>query len=94
MAVKIPTFNTNQFSFDKETKIFVAEASSLSITPENIIGGIFLKSGLTGVVAEFIYNRGTFSNDYTFLGWVYTATSKCLKRCPNLVDVEIHILND
>jgi hypothetical protein len=85
MALKI-----TQFSFDEETKVYVAEASELGIPPDKVLGTLQIE--FDGFVAEFIYKSTILTT--TLVGWSYRPTSRSVYNRPSLEGCEVHILND
>jgi hypothetical protein len=88
-------FTTGQFLFDKERKIFEAESSKLI---PSIIDkpprSMYIKSDLTGFVAEFIYKNGILNAGNIISGFAYHPTLEALENYSGLFGYEVHIMND
>jgi hypothetical protein len=85
-------FNTSQFHYNKETKVFVADSSELGFPTDRIIGTILVQSRLTGILVKFIYKCVLLNKDNTLFGWSYKPEEQCLEYLPNLSGCEVHIL--
>jgi hypothetical protein len=63
--------STEPFSFDKEAKTLVAEASSLQYVPGLIPMELIIKSHLTGVEKRFVLDKTGMYLDGEVTNWNY-----------------------
>jgi hypothetical protein len=91
MKVTYQILNTKQFTYEKESKRFVAEDSSLKVKLDPKLN---LVSERTGKASQFFF-AGTISdqNDET-IAWVYHPSAESVVKYPGLAGASIHILND
>jgi hypothetical protein len=94
MEYKSHNFNTRQFTYDIENKIFFAKMSDLGIPSiDKALKGILIQSDVTGHIVQFIKKYALMKED-TFMGWIYRATIESLDNYPGLFGVEIHIVDE
>ena len=98
-------FSTKLFSYNKESKGFIAEAYDLCSIRENPFHriysdscdeGITLVSERTGVAADYVIYRTEFSDneDRELLYWTLHPTPSTVRKCPQLRGSYVTIFND
>jgi hypothetical protein len=87
----IQFLNTKQFTYEKQSKRFVAENSSLNTKLDPKLN---LISERTRKISQFFF-AGSISdqNDET-IAWVYYPSAESVVKYPSLAGASIHILND
>ena len=92
-------YSTSKFTFAKDSKRFIAEASELGpnmfeqIYPDACDRGIVLVSERTGAESKWVEDRQLMAGD-ELGGWVLIPTAETLRKVPALRGYEVHILND
>ena len=92
--------STSKFTFAKDSKRFIAEASELGpnmfeqIYPDACDQGIVLVSEKTGVETKWVEDRQLWDWEGELGGWVLIPTAETLRKVPALRGYEVHILND
>ena len=65
-------FNTDQFDYNAQTKMFSAEASQLGLAPGEVLKRLLLTNNKTGATKTFQHVTTTRRND-DLASWVYMA---------------------
>ena len=92
--------STRQFSYNKDTRTFVAEASDLGSDPFQRIyedaadEGVELVSHVTGKSAKFAVNSYERNDDHEFIAWNLVPTAETIRKNPRMRGVTMIIFND
>ena len=99
MRLNLVEHSSNQFTYQKDKKRFIAFASDLDnrhleqIYDDACDVGFKVKSEKTGKVITFVM-KAPFRHDEELAGWIYVPTSDSFRNVPECQGMEATIFND